>query len=209
MMNLAVSCGWHKKQRPFPELLWYDFLGNVLTVSNLVYDVNAKLLHQFYHEYEYDADSRLIKAYTRQEQNGSRRLRASYEYYLHGPLKRIELGDDLQGIDFVYNIQGWLTHINHPDPTQDPGGDANDVFGMVLDYYESDLNNLFTVSANTIHDPLQLHGLSNISTPIVASHQPLIRFNPEAIDDTKPLLKKYSADNPIYRSMIKSTSNTH
>ncbi len=189
----------------------YDFLGNVLSVANLAYDLNANLLHQFYHHYEYDADKRLSKAYTSEEEGGSRRLRASYEYYLHGPLKRIELGDKLQGVDFVYNIQGWLTHINHPDPAQDPGGDSNDVFGMVLDYYESDLDNLFTTSANT-HDPLIRHSLPTLSEHMVASHQPLIRFNQladtDSADPNMGLMKKYSAENPVYKTMLQSRTNT-
>ncbi|MCB0770970.1 MAG: hypothetical protein KDC00_11275, partial [Flavobacteriales bacterium] len=75
--------------------------------------------------------------------------RAEYRYYAHGPLKRVELGDDLQGMDHAYTIQGWLKAINSPDEQwRDPGKDgvagttnaafAPDLFGMALDYFNGD-----------------------------------------------------------------------
>ncbi|MEZ4827676.1 MAG: hypothetical protein R3C61_15550 [Bacteroidia bacterium] len=34
---------------------------------------------------------------------------AKYKYYLHGPLARVELEEDLiQGLDYVYTLQGWM-----------------------------------------------------------------------------------------------------
>jgi hypothetical protein len=200
-------------QRVFVVKYTYDLLGNVLTTANLAYDLTGNLMQQFYHHYEYDADKRLSRAYTSTEENSSKRLRASYKYYLHGPLKRIELGDNLQGIDFVYNIHGWLTHINHPDPGQDPGGDSNDVFGMVLDYYESDLDGVFSTAING-PDPLRWHKLPELSgaNNMLASHQPLIRFDPysevEPSGFKQSLFKKYSAENPAYRKMLQ-TPSTH
>lgn len=80
-------------------------------------------MEQIHHHYEYDADKRLAKAFTSVD-GTTKKLRANYEYYLHGPLKRIELGgmivndevvSEIQGIDFVYNINGWLTQMNHPN----------------------------------------------------------------------------------------------
>jgi RHS repeat-associated protein len=74
-------------------------------------------------------------------------LHAKYYYYPHGPLKRVELGENLQGIDYVYTINGMLKSINNPNGT-DPGKDgvdgemhagfAEDVFAMALDYYNGD-----------------------------------------------------------------------
>jgi hypothetical protein len=194
--------------RVFVVKYTYDFLGNVLTVANLSYDLNGNVVSQFYHHYEYDADKRLSKAYTSLEETGSMKLRATYSYYLHGPLKRIELGDNLQGIDFVYNIQGWLTQINHPDPTQDPGGDTNDAFGMVLDYYESDLANLFTASTGSAHDPAKIHGLpANLLATVTDEHQPLIHFMPEQTSEDALSMKAYSAGNPQYQKMITEIKN--
>ena len=65
---------------------------------------------------------------------------ANYSYYETGALKRVELADGIQGIDYVYNLQGQLKAINHPNLTKsdDPGGDDSDLFGMTLDYYSGD-----------------------------------------------------------------------
>ncbi|MCD9015472.1 GDSL-type esterase/lipase family protein [Parachryseolinea silvisoli] len=134
----------------------YDFLGNVLRSASLAYDRSREVFSEFHHFYNYDKDGRLIEVQTARTDSGPRQLRARYEYYLHGPLKRVELGDELQGIDFVYNIQGWLTQINHPDVSQDPGNDGaagshskfkKDVFGLLLSYYESEFSDVFKVSS--------------------------------------------------------------
>jgi len=123
---------------------------------------------QFTHYYEYDTDGRLFKAYTTRLDLtyskfglltnpgitydatnkfltgfGPLELQATYFYYLHGPLKRVELADKLQGIDYVYTVQGQLKAINHSDPQKDPGTDGSngvraDVFGMTLDYFAND-----------------------------------------------------------------------
>ncbi len=204
--------------RTFVVRYEYDFLGNVLKVHNLAYQKvgsNVNLAEQFYHHYEYDADKRLSKAYTSVD-GTNMKLRATYLYYLHGPLKRIELGDKLQGIDFVYNINGWLQSINHPDTDQDPGGDGNsgshsdfrkDVFGMVLDYYQSDLSGLFVTSASgSMHNPSNIHRLPSSFQNAQAINQPLIRFQPTDEDVAHSTFKQYSAENPHYKKMISETS---
>ncbi len=66
---------------------------------------------------------------------------AAYYYYLHGPLKRIELGEDkIQGIDFLYTINGWLKSVNIEDNHNNPeygvsGATPGDAYGYTLDYY--------------------------------------------------------------------------
>jgi RHS repeat-associated protein len=152
--------------RVFVSKYEYDFLGNVLTAENKTYNTSSVALDSFYHHYEYDADKRLVRAYTSVD-SVTRKLRATYSYYLHGPLKRVMLGDSIQGIDFVYNIHGWLTQINHPslDPANDPGHDGQngvrkDAFGMVLDYYESEMEDLFaTVAITRPQTPAEFHKL--------------------------------------------------
>jgi hypothetical protein len=198
--------------RVFVTRYSYDYVGNILTVQNASYTVGSSVaLDAFYHHYEYNKDNRLYKAYTSVD-GTNKKLRATYEYYLHGPLKRIELGEKLQGIDFVYNIHGWLTQINHPDNVQDPGNDGvstgvrPDVFGMVLDYYKSDLNNLYTASTFSPERMKDLHGLPIKDMPVYASnHQPLIRFtdfyNYDPASDVINL-KEHSAENPKYQSML-------
>ena len=122
---------------------------------------------QFFHRFSYDEDNRITKVETSidriiWDQD------ANYHYYDHGPLRRVELGeDDVQGIDFTYTIHGWLKAINHSslNPTKDPGLDdgttfGEDAFGMNLGYYDGDFtrsnsyfnenfdNTLLSVDAN-------------------------------------------------------------
>ncbi|MDB9835690.1 hypothetical protein OAC51_02170 [Flavobacteriaceae bacterium] len=70
---------------------------------------------------------------------------ATYHYNEDGSLRRTELGDNLQGIDYVYTLGGQLKSINAPKVADDPGQDGQgssafpaDVFGMSLDYYSGD-----------------------------------------------------------------------
>ena len=77
---------------------------------------------------------------------------AGYHYYLHGPLARMELGNDqlVQGVDYAYTLQGWLKEVNsqYLSPARDMGGDGKpasrrsvigpDVYGYSLDYYNGD-----------------------------------------------------------------------
>jgi RHS repeat-associated protein len=119
----------------------YDFNGNVLEV-----DYQRGAGDQFSHYYAYDADQRLSLVYTSRDKGVTKTQRAKYIYYAHGPLKRVELADKLQGIDYVYTVQGWLKSINHADPdkNKDPGKDgvsngfAPDAFGLSLDYFSGD-----------------------------------------------------------------------
>ena len=111
----------------------------------------------FYYKYKYDADNRLTEAWsgTRalvNNDNGStlladnRRLDASYRYYLHGPLARVELGDEaakVQGTDYAYTLQGWIKGVNSTtvDVANDMGADGTtigrDAYGYQLSYYGS------------------------------------------------------------------------
>ena len=137
---------------PVIKLIEYTY-GPTGAVQLIAYQRGQE--DQFYHYYEYDKDARLSKAYTATSQpvynvygevenREVLKQQALYDYYLHGPLKRVELADQLQGIDFVYTITGALKSINDANAVKDPGedGDKNnfqpDVFGMTLDYYNGD-----------------------------------------------------------------------
>ncbi|MFA6924368.1 MAG: hypothetical protein WC223_08960, partial [Bacteroidales bacterium] len=124
----------------------YDLVSD--KVTRFIYDENFNT--QFMHRYEYDADNRILAAYTSKEGITWERD-ASYEYYLHGPLSREEIGKDkIQGIDYTYNINGYLKAINQPElySLKDPGADfasassnekvLPDEFGMELGYYKND-----------------------------------------------------------------------
>src|SRR5205823_8886207 len=76
---------------------------------------------------------------------------AKYFYYSHGPLARMELGNDpVQGVDYIYTLQGWIKGVNSNalNETRDPGQDGKsltvnanippDVFGYTLNYYNGD-----------------------------------------------------------------------
>lgn len=122
----------------------YDMNGNVTEVAFQKEDTDEDL----YHYYEYDADQRLKKAFTSMDAGATRQKQAEYFYYKHGPLKRTELAGRLQGIDYVYTINGWLKSMNAPELNQrDPGKDGyvnsaghapKDLFGMTLDYFAGD-----------------------------------------------------------------------
>ncbi|MCK4664208.1 MAG: hypothetical protein KAT68_15170 [Bacteroidales bacterium] len=147
----------------------YDFFGNVIKVEYQKHNFEE----HFTHIYEYDNNKRLETVKTLKyvgeattcvdcnplthpefgEVYENKHTQAKYEYYAHGPLKRVEIAENIQGIDYVYNINGWLKSINHPGLGQttgdgtiyDPGHDGfgssafeKDIFGMVLDYYQND-----------------------------------------------------------------------
>jgi len=119
---------------------------------------------QFYYKYDYDADNRITDAWSGisaivDQNNGSYLLKewskqdTHYQYYLHGPLARLELGDQygkVQGIDYAYTLQGWLKGVNSTnlnpeiDINQDGRSGTNnnnvarDTYGFALHYYNAD-----------------------------------------------------------------------
>jgi len=128
----------------------YDALGHLI---KKVFQKNTAA-ETFVHYYMYDpANQQLWKVYTNTTDAAinplasSYMLQATYKYYLHGGLKRVELANQLQGIDYTYTLQGALKAINNNNRVNDPGGDgisntfAQDAFGMVLDYYTDDYKN--------------------------------------------------------------------
>lgn len=148
----------------------YDELGRMVqSVQNssglgyktmqYVYDLRGKLIisayqanktDAFYHLYSYDADERLVQAKSGTNLFAVTPL-ARYGYYSHGPLKRTVLGNNLQGLDYVYTISGALKSINNPVSTStalDPGQDGYslgpnaavkpDAFKLMLQYYNGD-----------------------------------------------------------------------
>ncbi|WP_025667026.1 RHS repeat-associated core domain-containing protein [Aquimarina megaterium] len=125
----------------------YDLVsGNVNEVH-----FNRGRVDEYRHKYTYDEDNRIVSVKTSKD-GYVWDEDARYDYYLHGPLARTELGEDkVQGLDFTYTIHGWLKGINTPDLAQNAyNPDANnkrgdaatkhakDEFGMVLGYYRGD-----------------------------------------------------------------------
>ncbi len=108
---------------------------------------------QYFYKYLYDADNRVISAKT--SRDGLIWINdASYQYHLHGPLARTELGQlKVQGLDYAYTLQGWLKGMNrfsskrgNIDMANDgySGGEdyhptvSRDVRGFALHYFEND-----------------------------------------------------------------------
>ena len=106
----------------------------------------------FYHRYEYDAENRLTEAFGSRDKVYWERL-AAYNYYRHGPLARMVLGNDIgqvQGIDYAYTLQGWLKGVNSTavNENTDIGNDGKtgspnalvtrDAYSFSLNYFGND-----------------------------------------------------------------------
>jgi len=113
---------------------------------------------QFIHKYSYDADNRITQVETSRDGYVWERD-ATYAYYDHGPLARMEVGDkNVQGMDYVYTLQGWLKSVNGEyvtDPNKDFGHDgvagsmiARDAYGYSLGYYTNDYKPVGSDDAN-------------------------------------------------------------
>lgn len=113
----------------------YDYKGNV----KKVFFQKDKAAELFVHQYTYNTNDVLTKVET-SINNTTFTTHADYTYYKTGELKRVNIAQGLQGLDYVYTLGGQLKSINHPslESTKDPGGDTNDVFGITLDYYNGD-----------------------------------------------------------------------
>ena len=122
----------------------------------------------FYHRYTYDAENRLTDVETSSDSIYWEHD-AYYKYYKHGPLARMEIGDNkVQGLDYAYTLQGWLKGVNStaPGSVHDMGTDgysstsnadvARDVFGFALYYYgNSDYKPIKATETPFVQAPLQ------------------------------------------------------
>ncbi|MDO3628862.1 AHH domain-containing protein [Mucilaginibacter sp. BT774] len=154
---------------------------------------------QFYYQYNYDADNRITEAWSSPVANvvsygvGStldqtqKRMDASYQYYLHGPLARMELGDinaKVQGVDYAYTLQGWLKGVNSTvtGSTTDMGTDGTnnigqDAYGYGLYYYANDYKPI-----NTAKQPFET------GVPTISTFKPLYNSNISAVSMNIPQL---------------------
>lgn len=112
---------------------------------------------EMYHRYEYDADNKITGVYTthRKAFVGDRNVEerdARYNYYRHGLMARMELGNNVQGLDYSYTLQGWLKGVNSTaltpvhDMMTDGSNTANliarDAIGFSLNYYLGDYKSI-------------------------------------------------------------------
>jgi RHS repeat-associated protein len=134
----------------------YDLISG--NVNKVTYQYNKK--DQFIHKYTYDADNRITDVFTSSD-NVIWEKDANYKYYEHGPLARVEIGQNkVQGLDYVYTLQGWLKSVNGEttaggknDIGKDGGNVAQDAIAFALNYYNGDYlsrNNSKTAADNEI-----------------------------------------------------------
>ena len=135
----------------------FDLMGG--GVTKLYYQKG--LGDQFIYKFEYDSDNKLRTAYSSRTGLVWQKD-ASYFYYLHGPLARVEVGKfNVQGIDYAYTLQGWIKGINSQalDINKDMAGDGNpaspayqkfsrDVFGYSLGFHSNDYKPIGGATAN-------------------------------------------------------------
>ncbi len=153
----------------------YDLIsGNVKMVSYQNEQPDA-----WHHAYEYDADNRIHAVYTSTYIDAAKpefspfttytggtfwEEDARYHYYHHGPLARVELGENnVQGVDYAYMINNWQKGINaaNLNPTNDMGKDgettvtnsnryfARDAFSYTLNYFNNDYESIETFTTPT------------------------------------------------------------
>ncbi len=139
----------------------YDLIsGNV----NQVTYQNGKQ-DMFAHRYTYDADNRITMVETSSD-GMIWEKDATYQYYAHGPLARTVLGvNEVQGMDYMYTLQGWLKTVNGENITSgnDIGADglvtAKDAMGYSLGYYDGDFNAIGSLDTATF-------GVSNANSGV-------------------------------------------
>jgi RHS repeat-associated protein len=129
---------------------------NLSRLTKKIFQKNSTSGETFVHYFIYDAaNGNLWKVWTANSDVGPGNtgsfLQATYLYYLHGGIKRVELGGNMQGLDYTYTLQGALKAINNTnksaDPNQDGVGTSSflpDAYGEVLDYYPGDYTNSHT-----------------------------------------------------------------
>ncbi|MGP8214012.1 MAG: RHS repeat-associated core domain-containing protein [Bacteroidia bacterium] len=124
----------------------YDLISG--TVNELDYQSDS--LDQYHLKYGYDANNRISQVQSSKDSilwdND-----ANYFYYAHGPMARVEIGDQqVQGIDYAYTLQGYLKGVNSDllDSNRDMGHDglqvpgnlnksfARDAMGYTLKYFD-------------------------------------------------------------------------
>ncbi len=173
----------------------YDRNGNVREVA---YQKGTPS-ERFTHYYSYDQDQRLTEVHTSRD-GFTKKRQAKYYYYLHGPLKRVELADQLQGTDYVYTIQGWLKSINHPKAGSDPGKDgdgngfAKDVFSMSLEYFSGDYTKAGTIIASIDAAGYQSFYSRRVKAVVWQTKKPQSVIASEGINVENPQMYVYQYD---------------
>ncbi|MFN9998228.1 MAG: hypothetical protein ACK52X_01245, partial [bacterium] len=164
----------------------YDYDLASGKVNQVLYQKNKG--DQFLYRYLYDAENKLIKPTTSTD-GLIWKTQAAYQYFLHGPLSRVELGEQVQATDYAYTLQGWMKYINGPilHPEADMGNDGTDkhptnfyfgrdVMAFGINYYAGDYKPILNIPGNQFTNHFQLTNLptgqplynGNISATLLA-----------------------------------------
>lgn len=181
----------------------YDLISG--NVNKVIYQKDNQE-DQFIHKYNYDADNRITDVQTSRD-GVIWEKDAAYEYYDHGPLSRVVLGDKkVQGVDYAYTLQGWLKTVNSENlvnASKDMGKDgeyvSKDAYGYSLSYFNNDYlarhqgsNKAHSVSGTENYNANQLFN-GNINKMITS-----VRGNEEQILPTQVNLYSYDQLNRIF-----------
>ncbi len=142
---------YDEKQRPIEVVLKYhdgntervfnsyDFIGNVLVTKTVRSGGNFSVPE--YHWFTYDHMNRLTQVEHQLGSNSSDKVIMKELHYNElGELIEQNIDSDDNGsnfvasTDYVYNIRGWMTHINTPDLSVTDPNSEPDAFGMELIY---------------------------------------------------------------------------
>lgn len=181
----------------------YDLISGKVTKVKY----NEGKADQFFHQYTYDSDGRIEKTETSRD-GYIWDTDARYEYYAYGPLKRLSIGEDnIQGLDYVYTINGWLKGVNHQslNSTYDPGSDgattsafATDVYGTTLGYFEGDFKRKY---GNT-YSPFNSEFSSTTSDYYITGNTQMDWYRPTAAERGNSNIAANPTDNSInYQSL--------
>ncbi len=184
----------------------FDFAtGQVTKVYYQKYNTNE----QFVHRYTYNIAGELFLVETSTDDKRFDE-QAKYIYYETGALKRTEIAENIQGIDYIYNLNGQLKAINHPstDSSLDPGKDgkngiARDLFGIAIDYYNGDYSRSNTPTPVTSNTSLYVNNQYNGNIKAT-------RWSNGSIDNRKQVSQVYSynKNNWLQTADFGSANNT-
>ena len=162
----AIACVGNNPGNRFKKLVYsYDLISG--KVNDVAYQPGVA--DQFYHRYFYDAENRITKVQTSKDKIYWEQD-AAYSYYRHGPLARSVIGQNqVQGLDYAYNLQGWLKGVNSTSVgtgEYDMGQDgktaapnslvARDAFGFSLNYFTGDYKPISTLVTPFVTVPMAL-----------------------------------------------------
>ncbi len=118
-----------------------DFVGLPLQTKTYHKRLNSDNERIITESFEYDGQNRLKKHY-HQVDNNPQELLADNTYNELSQLTNKKVGNNLQNIDYTYNIRGWLSKIN------DPSNLGGKLFGYEIKYTNPAYNTVSTGQFN-------------------------------------------------------------